>query len=72
MFGPKLTPQQQLREWQRKLRQEQRNIERNIRGWYGERQRKLRQEQRKLRQEQRNIERNIRVRWDKLGWDGMG
>eukprot|EP00475_Leptophrys_vorax_P003002 TRINITY_DN11728_c0_g1_i1.p2 TRINITY_DN11728_c0_g1~~TRINITY_DN11728_c0_g1_i1.p2 ORF type:complete len:225 (-),score=42.44 TRINITY_DN11728_c0_g1_i1:329-1003(-) len=31
IFGPKLTPQQQLREWQRKLRQEQRNIDRQIR-----------------------------------------
>lgn len=31
MFKPKVTPQQQLREWQRKLRQEQRNIDRSIR-----------------------------------------
>ncbi|GBG67885.1 hypothetical protein CBR_g1004 [Chara braunii] len=31
MFKPKPNPQQQLREWQRKLRNEQRNIERQIR-----------------------------------------
>lgn len=32
VFRPKVTPQEQLREWQRKLRQESRNIERQIRG----------------------------------------
>lgn len=32
MIKPKPNPQQQLRDWQRKLRQECRNIERQIRG----------------------------------------
>ena len=32
LFGPKKTPQEQLREWQRKLRQEQRNLESQVRG----------------------------------------
>jgi hypothetical protein len=32
LLKPKPTPQQQLREWQRRLRNEGRNIERQIRG----------------------------------------
>lgn len=32
VFKPKPTPQEQLREWQRKLRQEARNVERQVRG----------------------------------------
>ena len=32
MLRPKPNPQQQLREWQRKLRQEARNVERQVRG----------------------------------------
>mgnify|MGYP000535931756 CR=1 FL=1 len=32
LFLPKPNPQQQLREWQRKLRQEARNVERQVRG----------------------------------------
>lgn len=32
MIKPKPNPQQQLRDWQRRLRQECRNIERQIRG----------------------------------------
>lgn len=34
LLRPKPNPQQQLREWQRRLRQECRNIERQIRGTY--------------------------------------
>jgi charged multivesicular body protein 3 len=33
LLKPKPTPQQQLREWQRRLRNEGRNIDRQIRGW---------------------------------------
>lgn len=32
LLKPKQNPQQQLREWQRRLRQECRNVERQIRG----------------------------------------
>jgi hypothetical protein len=32
LFKPKVSPQEQLREWQRKLRQESRNVDRQIRG----------------------------------------
>ena len=32
LLKPKPTPQQQLREWQRRLRNEGRNIDRQIRG----------------------------------------
>ena len=32
MLKPKANPQEQLRDWQRRLRQECRNIERQIRG----------------------------------------
>jgi charged multivesicular body protein 3 len=32
VFKPKSTPQEQLREWQRKLRQQSRDVDRQVRG----------------------------------------